>query len=56
VKCFFNVIDIGKKDVRYLMVNGVDEKGAITRHPTAMRDAETLAGEVITGLREAGVV
>ena len=25
----------------YLMVNGVDEKGAIDRHPTALQDAET---------------
>jgi len=33
VKCFFNVIDVRGRDIRYLMVNGVDEKGAIDRHP-----------------------
>ena len=55
MKCFFNVIDVRGRDIRYLMVNGVDEKGAIDRHPTAMRDAETLAGEVIAHLREVGV-
>ena len=55
VKCFFNVIDVREKDTRYLMVNGVDEKGAIDRHPTALQDAEALAGEVIAHLREVGV-
>ncbi|NLM29118.1 MAG: flavodoxin family protein, partial [Methanomicrobiales archaeon] len=55
VKCFFNVIDVREKDTRYLMINGVDEKGAIDRHPTALQDAEALAGEVIAHLREVGV-
>jgi len=55
VKCFFNVIDVREKDTRYLMVSGVDEKGAIDRHPTALQDAEALAGEVIAHLREVGV-
>jgi multimeric flavodoxin WrbA len=54
VKCFFNVIDVRSKDLRYLMVNGVDEKGAIDRHPTAKADAQTLAREVIEHLREVG--
>nr|WP_303716401.1 flavodoxin family protein [Methanoculleus marisnigri] len=54
VKCFFNVIDVRNKDLRYLMVNGVDEKGAIERHPTARRDAQALAREVIEHLREVG--
>ncbi|MCK8518402.1 flavodoxin family protein [Methanoculleus sp. 7T] len=52
VKCFFNVIDVKNKDTRYLMVNGVDEKGAIARHPTAMRDAQALGREVVAHLRE----
>ncbi len=52
VKCFFNVIDVRSRDIRYLMVNGVDEKGAISRHPTAKTDAEILAGEVIAHLKE----
>jgi len=36
------------------MVNGVDEKGAIVRHPTAKADAEALAREVAAHLREVG--
>lgn len=54
VKCFFHVVDIKNKDLRYLMVNGVDEKGAIERHPTAKADAESLAREVVAHLREVG--
>lgn len=54
VKCFFHVVDIRNKDMRYLMVNGVDEKGAIERHPTAKADAERLAREVVAHLREVG--
>jgi multimeric flavodoxin WrbA len=52
VRCFFNVIEVRERDIRYLMVNGVDEKGAITTHPTARMDAEQLAGSVIADLRE----
>jgi len=55
VKCFFNVIDVRDKDIRYLMVNNVDEKGAIARHPTARADAAALAGEVAAYLQEVGV-
>ena len=51
VKCFFHVIDVKDRDIRYLMVNGVDEKGAILNHPTARTDAERLAREVITDIR-----
>ncbi|PKL56370.1 MAG: NADPH-dependent FMN reductase [Methanomicrobiales archaeon HGW-Methanomicrobiales-6] len=54
VKCFFHVIDIPSRDLKYLMVNGVDEKGAIVRHPTAKADAEALAREVAAHLREVG--
>jgi len=52
VKCLFHVVDIPGKDLRYLMVNGVDEKGAIERHPTARADAENLAKEVVARLQE----
>jgi hypothetical protein len=52
VKCFFNVIDVRNKDIRYLMINGVDEKGAIERHPTAWEDAHLLANEVVGRLKE----
>lgn len=51
VKCFFNVIDVKEKDIRYLMKNGVDEMGAILKHPTARQDAEHLAKDVVSDLR-----
>ncbi len=52
VRCFFNVIEVRERDIRYLMVNGVDEKGAIATHPNARTDAEHLAVAVIADLRE----
>jgi len=52
VKCLFHVIDIKNKDIRNLMVNNVDEKGAINDHPTAEADAVALADEVIATMRE----
>jgi hypothetical protein len=45
------VVDIKDADIRYLMVNGVDEKGAIERHPTAKSDAEKLGKAVIAELK-----
>jgi multimeric flavodoxin WrbA len=51
VKCFFHVIDIRDADISYLMINGVDEKGAIEHHPTAKTDAEKLGKTVIAELR-----
>ena len=51
VKCFFHVIDIRDADIRYLMVNGVDESGAIQQHPAAQKDAEHLARDVIAGVK-----
>jgi multimeric flavodoxin WrbA len=51
VKCFFHVIDVRDKDIHYLMVNGVDEKGAILKHPSAQKDAELLGREVIADIR-----
>ena len=47
VKCFCHVIDIKDADISYLMVNGVDESGAILHHPTAQADAEKLATAVL---------
>lgn len=52
VKCLFNVVDVKNKDIRYLMVNNVDEKGAINDHPTAQADAVALADEVIATILE----
>jgi multimeric flavodoxin WrbA len=51
VKCFFHVIDIRDSDIHYLLIRGVDEKGAILSHPTAKHDAENLGKEVISILR-----
>jgi len=48
VKCFFHVIDIKDADISYLMINNVDEKGAIEHHPTAKADAEKLGKSLIT--------
>ncbi len=51
VKCFFTVIDVKNKDISYLMVNHVDEKGAILNHPTAKADAEKLGHSVIAEIK-----
>jgi multimeric flavodoxin WrbA len=48
VKCFFHVIDVKDADISYLMINSVDEKGAIEHHPTAKADAEKLGKSLIT--------
>ena len=52
VKCFYHVIDIRDADISYLMINNVDEKGAIERHPTAKVDAENLGKDVIAELKK----
>lgn len=52
VKCFFNVIEVKDRDINYLMVNHVDEKGAILSHPTAKADAEKLGAAVIAEIRK----
>ncbi|HOX34546.1 MAG TPA: flavodoxin family protein [Methanoregulaceae archaeon] len=51
VKCFYTVIEVKNRDIHYLMVNHVDEKGAILRHPTAKTDAEKLGTAVIADIR-----
>jgi multimeric flavodoxin WrbA len=52
VKCFFHVIDIKDADITYLMINGVDEKGAIDLHPTARADAENLGKSLIVDIKK----
>jgi multimeric flavodoxin WrbA len=52
VKCFFHVIDIKDSDISYLMINAVDEKGAIDRHPTARADAEQLGKTTIAEIKK----
>lgn len=51
VKCFYHVIDIKDADISYLMINGVDESGAILHHQTAQSDAEKLGKNVIAELK-----
>jgi multimeric flavodoxin WrbA len=52
VKCFYHVIDIRDADISYLMINGVDEKGAIAQHPTAKADADRLGKSLITEIKK----
>ncbi len=52
VKCFYNVIEVKDRDVSYLMINNVDEKGAILNHPSAKPDAEKLGTAVIAEIRK----
>jgi multimeric flavodoxin WrbA len=52
VKCFYHVIDIKDADIRYLMINGVDEKGAIDHHPSAQADAIKLGKNTLAELKK----
>ena len=52
VKCFFHVIEVRDRDIYYLLISGVDEKGAILTHPTARQDAEKLGHTVIAELQK----
>jgi multimeric flavodoxin WrbA len=51
VKCFFHVIEVRDADISYLMVNNVDEKGAIDTHPAARDDAMKLGKTVVAELK-----
>ena len=52
VKCFFHVIDIKNRDIHYLLINKVDEKGAVLSHPDAKQQAEKMADTIITTLKK----
>jgi multimeric flavodoxin WrbA len=52
VKCFNHVIDIRDADISYLMINNVDEKGAIDRHPTAKADADRLGRSLVAEIKK----
>ncbi len=52
VKCFFHVIDVKDEDIHPLLFRGVDEKGAIERHPTAREETSAMAREILATLRE----
>ncbi|NYT06126.1 MAG: flavodoxin family protein [Methanomicrobiales archaeon] len=47
VKCFFHLSEVKDQDIYYLLVDGVDEKGAIESHPTARSDAAALGAELV---------
>ena len=44
--------DIRDADISYLMIKGVDEKGAIARHPTARADADKLGKSLVTEIKK----
>jgi hypothetical protein len=46
------VTEVRDADISYLMINGVDEKGAIEHHPTARADAQKLGKTVIAELKK----
>ncbi|MHC1626982.1 MAG: flavodoxin family protein [Methanoculleaceae archaeon] len=50
VKCFFHMIEIAERDIHYLLVRNVDEKGAIKRRPDAQRDARMLGERMVEEL------
>jgi multimeric flavodoxin WrbA len=52
VKCFYHVIDIKDADISYVMINGVDEKGAIDHHPTARADAGKLGRTLVAEIKK----
>jgi len=52
VKCFFHVIEVKNRDLSYLMIRHVDEKGAIESHPTARNEALSLARSVLGTMKE----
>lgn len=52
VKCFFHVVEVRNKDMHYLMVRNVDEKGAIEADQYAKRDAFELGDKLVQILTE----
>ena len=52
VKCFFHVIEVKDRDIRYLLVRGVDAAGEVERHPTARDEARATGKEAVARLRE----
>jgi multimeric flavodoxin WrbA len=52
VKCFYHVSGIRDRDMRYLLVNSVDEPGAVEHHPTAWTSAVALGQSAVATLRE----
>ena len=51
IDCYFHLIGLRKKDRKNLLIDSVDEKGAVETHPTARTEAEKLAHEFIYEIR-----
>jgi len=52
VKCSFHVIEVKDRDIRYLLVRGVDAAGEVETHPTARDEARATGKEAVARLRE----
>lgn len=52
IKCFFHVIDIIEKDIHYLLIRDVDEKGAVQQHSGVMEESFELAQKIVGTLKE----
>ena len=52
VKCFYHVIEVKNRDLLYLMIRSVDEKGAVMSHPTAKEEALSLSRSVLQTMKE----
>ena len=52
IKCFFHVIEVRDRDISTLLINHVDEKGAVRRHPTAHEDANRVAESILKSIKE----
>lgn len=52
VKCFYHVIEVKNRDLSYLMIRSVDEKGAVMSHPTAKEEALSLSRSVLQTMKE----
>lgn len=52
IKCFFHVIEVKNRDISYLMINRVDEKGAVGLHKTAREDAIRTGNALLAGMQE----
>ncbi|MDK2974105.1 MAG: hypothetical protein PWP08_476 [Methanofollis sp.] len=52
VKCFYHVMEIRDADIAFLMINGVDLRGELEKHPTASADALALGKELVKKMHE----
>jgi multimeric flavodoxin WrbA len=52
MQCFFHVSDILNRNMRWLMISGVDLKGEIETHPSAKDQAQEMGRSVIRELKE----